>query len=143
MQMRTLPCIVVFLTLSRVHVAPALHLTCERAARLRGAQTPNGCGLAGRDGPRWCQRRTRRARHDGQCSAERRRGAPRPPPQQQHNRIKTHNGRICRSLSVLLFFGSALSLSLSVFRLQEDEVREFVRSEMSQHCGESSCGAHC
>lgn len=50
--------------------APGLSLTHECVACLSaGHKCPNSCPLAGGDGPRWCQRRKRRARHDGQCVA--------------------------------------------------------------------------
>lgn len=84
--------------------------------------------VAGRDGSRWSQGRQRRPRHDGQCLID--------PYLRAHcegSDTKQHTGihNVDNEVAIV----SACWFAL--FQLQEDEIRQYVRSEMNQHCGES------
>lgn len=120
------------LTLSFVHALRLVSVRCINVlhASLRVVSVLIPVHVAGRDGPRWSQRRKRRARHDGQCLSL---TTGLDLKMLTRNTQQTHTtawylGHVCERV---------LLCSSSLFWIQEDEVREYVRSEMSQHCGES------
>jgi len=91
--------------------------------------------VAGRVGTRWSQGRQRRARHDGQCLCLY-------PVQFECVHQTAHTHTLTQSWIRVVFVSVCVCVFFSLsshylFSIQEYEVREYVRSEMSQHCGES------